>query len=406
LGGHEGVERDRSVVSDSLGRIWFSTNRGIAVVDPTRLEIASAATAIVHIQSLSADNHAIGLVPPVLVPAAPGRITFDYVGLALSAPEKVRYRYRLDGYDHGWSEPTSEREAPYTNLGPATYRFRVIASNAAGFFNGSEAALEFRIAPSFWQTWWFISGVVLTFGLALFAFYRLRLHQLTSELNLRFEERLAERTRIAQDLHDTLLQGLLSASMQLDLAVNNVPAELPAKPALSHVLELMRQVIQEGRNAVRGLRSSSARASDLAESLSRVPQELAIDPSTEFKVIVEGRPKALHPLIRDDVYRIVREALVNAFRHSGAQAVSVELDYTDNQLRILVHDNGRGIDPEVLQSGREGHWGLSGMRERTERIGGQLKLWSGPAAGTEIELVVPGPIAFVAGAKSNEDPRT
>src|SRR6185295_13914221 len=176
---------------------------------------------------------------------------------SLAVPERVKYRYKLDGFDHQWSEPVATTEAIYTNLSPGTYRFRVIASNSDGLWNSAEAMIRFEIAPVFWQTWWFRLSGILVFMLVILAFYRFRLHGLTRRLNVRFEERLAERTRIAQELHDTLLQGFLSASMQLDVAVDQLPAESPARPMLSHILRLMRQVIDEGRNAVQGLRSSN-----------------------------------------------------------------------------------------------------------------------------------------------------
>jgi signal transduction histidine kinase len=212
---------------------------------------------------------------------------------------------------------------------------------------------------------------------------------------VRFEERLAERTLIAQDLHDTLLQGFLSASMQLDVAVDQLPPDSPLRPRLGRVLELMREVIDEGRNALRGLRSSnSGGLLDLEQAFSQVQRELDTGEGMNFRVIVEGSSRPLHPVVRDEVYRIGREALVNASRHARAKNIDVEVGYADNHLHIVVRDDGRGIDPEVLQSGREGHWGLSGMRERAESIGAVLKVWSRGGAGTEVELSVPGQVAF------------
>jgi signal transduction histidine kinase len=182
--------------------------------------------------------------------------------------------------------------------------------------------------------------------------------------------------------------------MQLDVASDHLPEDSPAKPLVSRVLELMRQVIDEGRIALKGLRSSSSGAHDLAESFSRIQEELAFKEPVEYRVTVEGPGKPLHPIIRDEVYRIGREALVNAFRHSQASQIEILIYYGSKQLRILVRDNGGGIDPQVLRSGREGHWGLSGMRERAEEIGARLKVWSGAGVGTEVELLVPGDIAF------------
>jgi len=248
--------------------------------------------------------------------------------------------------------------------------------------------------PALWQRWWFPFVCVIAGVFAILGFHRLRLHQTTRKLSVRFEERLAERMRVAQELHDTLLQGVLSASMQLHVAVDQMPADSPARPALNRVLQLMAQVVEEGRNTVRGLRSSVENGRDLGHSFSRIPQDLSIQQEIGFRVIVEGPALPLRPAIRNDVYSIGREAVVNAFRHSRASNVEVELEYTANQLRVLVRDNGCGIDPDVLHSGRDGHWGLSGMRERAERIGGSLKVSSSAASGTEVDLRVPSRCAF------------
>src|SRR5581483_3936974 len=250
------------------------------------------------------------------------------------------------------------------------------------------------IEPVFWQTGWFRLSVLMAIALAILVFYRLRLHHLAKQLNLRFEERLAERTRVAQDLHDTLLQGFLSASMQLHVAADHLPEGSPAKPLVSRVLDLMRQVIEEGRTALKGLRSSDRGIHDLAQSLSDIPQELGLEARIDYRVTVEGHVRPLRPVIRDEVYRIGREAVINAFRHARAGAVEVVLEYEAKQLRVHISDNGRGMDPQVLRTGREGHWGLSGMRERAEEIGAKLRLWSGVGVGTEVELFIPGDIAF------------
>jgi len=211
---------------------------------------------------------------------------------------------------------------------------------------------------------------------------------------LRFEERLAERTRIAQDLHDTLLQGFLSVSMQLNVAVDRVPSDSPAKPLLSHALQVMGRVIDEGRNVLWGLRSSDSVSMDLEQAFSRIPEEIAVREPIDFRVIVEGRPRSLHPTLRDEAYRIGREALVNAFSHSRAGSIEVELRFASNQLRIVVRDNGCGIDAESLLSRGDGHRGLPGMRERAERIGGHIHVRSSHTAGTEVELSIPGRVAF------------
>jgi signal transduction histidine kinase len=219
--------------------------------------------------------------------------------------------------------------------------------------------------------------------------YLFRLRPTFGEMRTLPEERPAERTRIAQ-----VLQGIVSVAMQLHFAVDQVPANSPAKLRLSRVLELMRHIMEEGRNAVRGLRSSNSDSDDLGRAFSRIPQDLGIEVHVNFRVIVLGSARSLHPLIRDEVYRIGRELLVNAFRHSGASCIEVELEYAPKRFRMVVRDDGCGIDPKVLRAGREGHWGLPGVRERAQRVGATLRVWSRAAAGTEVALSVPNSIAF------------
>jgi signal transduction histidine kinase len=269
-----------------------------------------------------------------------------------------------------------------------------VASIGGDQWNGPETTFPFDIEPAFWQTWWFRFSCLAATVLLIFAFYRLRMHQLTNRLNVLFQERLAERTRIAQELHDTLLQGVLSASMQLNVAEDQLPDSSPARPLLKRTLQLMGQVTEEGRRALRGLRTREDDNVNLERAFSRMRPELPGDENVGYRMIVHGVARRIHPAIQDEVYRIGREALVNAFLHAQAKAVEVEVEYTSMFLRVLVRDDGCGIDSAVLHSGREGHWGLMGMRERSERIGASLKLRSRPGAGTEVELTIPGLIAF------------
>jgi len=402
LRGLEGVKRHHSVVTDPAGRIWFSLNRGISVVNPARLT-RNSAPAIAHVQAILADGSPILLGVSVHIPGGHQRITFSFAGLSLSVPDRVRFRYFLEGFDHGWSEPVATREAVYTNLAPGSYRFRVVASNPDGVWSSNEAAMGFDVDPLFWQTWWFRLSSALALVIAILMVFRLRVLRLTKQMNMRFEERLAERTRIAQELHDSLLQGLLSASMQLHVANDQLAAETPAKPLVNRVLQLMGRVIDEGRNAVHGLRSSKQSLLGLEQAFSLIRQEFPVQSQLGFRVIVEGTPRPLRPMVSDEVYRIGHEALSNAFRHSHASDIEVELEYAVSHLRVLIRDNGSGIDAQVLQSGREGHWGLSGMKERTERIGGRLRVLSNVRAGTEVELSVPGQIAFESRSEYHSD---
>ncbi|PYS19807.1 MAG: hypothetical protein DMG17_01140 [Acidobacteria bacterium] len=204
---------------------------------------------------------------------------------------------------------------------------------------------------------------------------------------------LAERIRIAQELHDTLLQGLISASMQLQVALESLPLDSPPKPPLTRILQLLKQAIEESRNAVLRLRSSSGENLGLEHAFSEVNQEFDFQQQIAFRIVVVGRPRTLRGAVHEHVYLIGREALINAFRHADAKNIEVELEYAPRRLRVAVRDDGRGIDKR-LQAELYKHWGLLGMRERSEKIGAKLRIWSRHMAGTEVELSVPGRVAF------------
>ncbi|MCU1252624.1 MAG: putative two-component system sensor kinase [Edaphobacter sp.] len=389
----EGVRRERSVITDPSGRVWISLSRGLAVADP-ELILRTSAPATVRIESISAGGIQVNLNDSLKFSPGSQSIDFNYASTSLSTPEVGRFRYKLDGYDQDWSHVVTSRQAIYSHLSPGSYRLHIVASSREGLWNGPETTIPFVIEPAFWQTRWFRALCAALCALLLVALYRLRMYHLTRQLNLRFQERLAERTRIAQELHDTLLQGFVSASMQLDVAEDQLPDDSPAKPLLRRVLQLMGRVTEEGRNALRGLRTADTDSRDLELAFSRIWQELAIDEKISYRVIVHSVRRPLRPAIRDEVYRIGREAVANAFLHAQANTVEVELEYASRYLRIMVRDDGCGIDPHVLETGRKGHWGLPGMRERSERIGANLRLRSRIGAGTEVELTIPSAIAF------------
>jgi len=248
--------------------------------------------------------------------------------------------------------------------------------------------------PALWRARWFQIACVLAAAAAAGAFHRFRVKALTRQLNIRAEERLVERTLVAQELYDTLLQGFLSASMQLHLTADQLPEGSPERRRVEQVLGTMGQVVEEGRNVLRGLRCWRDDADHLGESLSRVGEGLALDDGVDFRLRVEGTARAVHPVIREEVYGVGREALLNAFRHARARGVQVEIGYSPRALRLLVRDDGCGIDSTVLASRRPECSGLTTMRERAERIGGRFRVRSRAGAGTEVELSVPGGIAF------------
>jgi signal transduction histidine kinase len=214
-------------------------------------------------------------------------------------------------------------------------------------------------------------------------------HESAREQILRQEERRHERTRIARELHDTLLQGLLSASMQLQVAEGFLPPESPARPLLSRVRKLVGKGIAEGRAALQGLRSADVPATSLEQSLTDFHEALAPADRVRLRIIKMGRPKPLDPAILHQIFLITREALLNALRHSQAKKIEVEIEYSPRKLRVTVRDDGTGIDPELLRSGRKSHWGLTVMRERAANIGAHLRIWSKPNAGTELVLSLP-----------------
>jgi signal transduction histidine kinase len=211
------------------------------------------------------------------------------------------------------------------------------------------------------------------------------------ELNLRLEERYRERARIARELHDTLLQGFLGASLQLHAAVERVAADSPSKPLLNRALQLMERALEEGREAIQGLRSSGTPCVSLEQALSSLRDEFTAG-GARLRIFVTGQPKPLKPAIQEQIYLIGREALVNALRHSEATSIEADVEYLPRRLRMVVRDNGRGIDPRTVRSEPNAHWGLQGMRERAGNIGARLRIWSRRGAGTEVEISVPGDI--------------
>jgi signal transduction histidine kinase len=383
------------VTKTSDGRLWFATTDGIALVDPRRLPMNPSVPPVV-IQSVTAGDRDFPVSPDLRFRPGIRNVEIGFAALSFSVPERVRFRYRLEGYDDAWRGPVTTRLASYTNLPPRDYRFRVIACNDDGVWNETGATLAFRIDPAFYQTTTFELLCLAATGAILLAAIRWRMRLMASRLAAQFQQRLDERTRIGQDLHDTLLQGVISASLQLSLANRELPPDSKAKPIVTEVLELMKDAIDEGRKAVRGMRLTQADSTDLEKSFSRIRAEEIADDPPNFRVLVGGSERSLHTLVRDDVYRIGREAIINAFRHSEAANVEVELQYSDHDLRVFVRDDGRGIEPQILRHGRDGHWGLSGMRETADRIGAKLRVQSRAGQGTEVELTVPGNVAFAA----------
>ena len=334
--------------------------------------------------------------------APPGNSTFDFrfTALSFSAPDKLRFKYRLEPFDKDWVDACTRRTAHYTNMGPGEYSFHVVAANGYGIWSDQEASVRFVLQPHFYQTNWFRALCAAVFLALLWATYQFRVRQLAHQFNMRLEERVSERTRIARDLHDTLLQSFQALLLRFQAAIYMLP-ERPAdaRKTLEDAVDRASEAITEGRDAVQGLRMSTVEKNDLAVAIRTLGEELAsadTNESSHFQVVVEGTSRNLHPILRDEVYRLAAEALRNAFRHAAAQHVEVEIRYDEKYFRLRVRDDGKGIHPEVLRGdGREGHYGLHGMRERAKLVGGKLTIWTELDSGTEIELNIPGARAYV-----------
>jgi signal transduction histidine kinase len=381
------------------GRIWFVNGSIAQVVDPNNRN-SNILLPPVHVEQVSSNGRRYGIDKTTLLPTLPTNIQIDYTALSLPIPERVRFRYRLDGFDKDWQDAGNRRAAFYSNLAPGRYRFRVIASNNDEMWSEIGAVQDIEVPAAWFQAAWFRVLCAGTALALLWMLYRTRLRQVRAQTRRVLEARLAERERIARDLHDSLLQGFQGLMFRLQAVRQLLPGRAgDAAESLDSALQLGDQAIFEGRDAVENLRSASFDDRALATSLSTLGVELGAEiehqSAPQYGLLIEGRPRQLTAVVRDEVYRIVREAARNAYRHAHAQRIETEVTFTDAELRVRVRDNGRGIDPQVLAHGQKpGHWGLPGMRERIEALGGHFDVWSEKNAGTEIELRVPADIAY------------
>ena len=328
--------------------------------------------------------------------------SFEFAALSYLDPPRNQYRYMLEGLDHSWIPVDSDRRiATFTTLPAGDYTLRIQGSNNRGVWNEQGVALQLKVLPPWWGTWWFRAVCVLVFLTLLWAAYQYRIRRLRWAFNIRLEERVDERTRIARELHDTLLQSFQGLMPVFQAARNLLPGQSDrAAEVLDEGLHDAADAIVEGRNAIQNLRAKPSLDPDLGSLLNAAGQELAQSVEAEgnapaFRVVVEGPRLPLAPLRRDEIYRIGREMMRNAFRHAQADRVEAEIRYDRAMFRLRIRDDGKGIDSSVLKEGaRTGHFGLPGMHERAKSMGGRLKIWSEPGAGTEAELTVPARIAY------------
>ncbi len=382
------------------GRLWFLASDGIVWIDPTNIS-TNTTPPPVSIRSIKANGRVSTSLTNVVLPPRTSDLQISYTALTLSVPEKVRFRYKLEGVDKDWQDAGNLWEASYNRLGPGKYHFQVLACNNDGVWNNVGSTLTFTIAPAWFQTIWFEAfwGCVLLF--LLWLLYQVRVRQLQQQFAIGLEARVNERTRIARELHDTLLQDFHGLMFQFQAGRNLIdrrPEE--AMRSLDEALADTKKALATSRDAIQGLRSEPFAAATLAEFLRTASQDLAhsdVDDGTppKFDLIEEGEGSKLTQTIREEVCRVALEILRNAYQHAQAQHIEAELRYGVETFRLRIRDDGRGVDPTVLkEGGRPGHWGLRGIRERAERMGAHVDFWSEAGAGTEVQIEVPGSIAY------------
>jgi signal transduction histidine kinase/ligand-binding sensor domain-containing protein len=374
------------------GRLWFTNDSVVQVLDPAHIP-ENTVPPPVDIRALIADRKVYMLDSAISLPPRTRELEIDYTALSFSAPQKVRFRYRLEGHDSGWQEPGTRRQAFYNDLAPGKYRFRVRACNNDGVWNETGAFLDFSILPAYYQTAWFRALCVAALLLLLWFIYQMRVRQVARAISVRFDERLQERTRIAQDFHDTYLQTIQGSKLVADSALKQSPDPARMRGALEQLSVWLGRATEEGRAALKSLRSSATEKNDLAAAFERAIEECRISSPMEASFLVAGEVNEMHPIVRDEIYRIGYEAIRNSCVHSHATHLQVELTYADD-LTLRVRDNGVGIAPAMLDEGKQEHFGLQGMRERARRITAAFEIDTSQGSGTEITLIVPGGIIY------------
>lgn len=366
----------------SDGKLWFATIKGIAQIDPSRIKTNSHPPPVV-IEEMRIDDHAFAPHDQLELPAGTTRLDLYYTAPSFVAPEKVRFKYKLEGFDRDWIDSGTRRVAYYTNLRPGNYKFRVIASNNDGVWNETGATFGFYLKPYFYQTYWFYALLLLALAAIVWLLFRLRVRAMRAQ----FRAVLAERTRIAREIHDNLAQEMSGLSVQLEVVARTMPPE--AESARTHLDRARRQVrhgIAEARRYVWDLRSQALEENDLPTALSETARRLTSDTEIQAQVEVNGTFRRLPRLVEDNLLRIGQEAVNNAVKHARAQRISVNLVFDTRHVQLSVRDDGRGF---TNQNGEPDHFGLVGMRERAEQIGGTLSIHSKEGAGTEVVADVP-----------------
>ena len=381
-----------SAAKSADGRLWFADGVVLQMVDPGRIAGNQVAPPV-HIEGIVADRKTYSPQDGLLLPPLTRDLQIDYTALSFVAPQKVRFRYKLEGRDPDWLEAGTRRQAFYTDLRPGKYTFRVVACNNDGIWNEEGARLELRVTAAWYQTNWFLILALVSLAFLSWVIYTIRVRQVAAAISARFDDRLAERTRLAREFHDTFLQTIQGSKMVADNALDESTDLSSMRRAMERLAGWLGQATQEGRAALNSLRASTTETNDLAESFRRALEDCRIQGFPEAVFEVDGKATDMHPIVRDEIYRIGYEAIRNACLHSKANLLRVNLTYSTDLL-LSVSDNGAGVPANVLNEGKAGHFGLQGMRERALRIGSQLNISSSESSGTRIDLRVPGHVVF------------
>ena len=389
-----------SAVAEADGTLVFSTDGNVFFLDPAKTSFRRSAPTVT-LQAAFVNGVAVmdreHPSPQIHVNAGSlNTLEIDYLGMELNSPEKVTYKYMLQGEDNAWQDAGNRRAAFYRRLRPGSYRFRVVASSGDNAISQLSLPLTVKVAPAFYQTTWFYL-ICFLFALSiLYLAYLVRLQYVTNRIKDRMQQRSSERIRIAQELHDTLLQSIHGLMLRFHFATEELPENEPARHALQLALSRADDVIVEGRRKVQDLREEVSDNVELAEQISEMASKLDIQKSVALHVSEDGRPKKLRADVRSELCTVAREALMNVVRHSKAKRAEISLVYGDREFMMRCCDNGVGMEPSIVSRGkRDGHWGLVGIRERASAIEGTLELWSSPGSGTEIEIRIPGRRAYV-----------
>ena len=383
-----------TAIRGSDGRLWFATTGGLVFIDPVQI-LKNNVVPTVALRSVRADGRFIETESETQLPKGTKSLEIDYTGLSLSIPDRVRFKYKLEGFDTDWQDAGNRRQAFYTRIPPRNYVFRVIACNNDGLWNTTGIAIPINLPPTFLQGWYFKILCFTVATAALWWLYRLRISQIEVGIRSRLYERLAERERIARDLHDTFFQGIQGLLLSFNLGTSRLAKSDPVRALFEDTLKLSDQVMLEGRKLVLDLRTRTSDANEIENDFGSVASELAKVYPAQFALTVTGSPRRLDAVVSEEIYKIGREALYNAFRHASAANIEVELTYASSEMRLNFRDNGRGIPEQVLQNGSsDGHFGLPGMAERAEKIGARFSIFSRAGGGTEIEIKISSRLAY------------